>query len=62
MARFLVARAAKSDSVFGGSDPTAFETSNPLRLFIIQAAIIIIVIVSDPIRLVIHSIWADLTG
>ncbi len=43
MARFLVARAAKSDSVFGGSDPTAFETSNPLRLFIIQAAIIIIV-------------------
>ena len=26
------------------------------------AAIIIIVIVSDPIRLVIHSIWADLTG
>lgn len=42
--RFLVARAAaKSDSVISGADPTEFETSNPLRLFIIQAAIIIIV-------------------
>ena len=39
--RFLVPRAA--DSVIGGADPTQFETSNPLRLFIIQAAIIIIV-------------------
>ncbi|SPO32746.1 related to KHA1 - Putative K+/H+ antiporter [Ustilago trichophora] len=39
--RFLVPRAA--DSVIGGADPTHFETSNPLRLFIIQAAIIIIV-------------------
>ncbi|SJX65374.1 related to KHA1-Putative K+/H+ antiporter [Sporisorium reilianum f. sp. reilianum] len=41
MTRFLVARAA--DSVVSGADPTEFETSNPLRLFIIQAAIIIIV-------------------
>ncbi|GAC98359.1 hypothetical protein PHSY_005952 [Pseudozyma hubeiensis SY62] len=41
MTRFLVPRAA--DSVIGGADPTKFETSNPLRLFIIQAAIIIIV-------------------
>lgn len=41
MPRFLVPRAA--DSVIGGADPTKFETSNPLRLFIIQAAIIIIV-------------------
>ncbi|SNX87644.1 related to KHA1 - Putative K+/H+ antiporter [Melanopsichium pennsylvanicum] len=41
--RFLVARAAQSDSVISGADPTKFETSNPLRLFIIQAAIIIIV-------------------
>lgn len=43
MLQYLAARAAKSDSIIGGSDPTAFETSNPLRLFIIQAAIIIIV-------------------
>ena len=32
-----------ADSVVAGADPTKFETSNPLRLFIIQAAIIIIV-------------------
>ncbi|EST08640.1 Cation/H+ exchanger [Kalmanozyma brasiliensis GHG001] len=43
MSHFLIARAASSDSVIGGADPTKFETSNPLRLFIIQAAIIIIV-------------------
>ena len=43
MMRYLVARAVKADSVINGVDPTAFETSNPLRLFIIQAAIIIIV-------------------
>ncbi|CDU22129.1 related to KHA1-Putative K+/H+ antiporter [Sporisorium scitamineum] len=41
MTMFLVPRAA--DSVISGADPTKFETSNPLRLFIIQAAIIIIV-------------------
>ncbi|KAJ1035953.1 hypothetical protein NDA13_000608 [Ustilago tritici] len=43
MLQYLAARAAKSDSIIGDSDPTAFETSNPLRLFIIQAALIIIV-------------------
>ncbi|PWY96887.1 hypothetical protein BCV70DRAFT_102434 [Testicularia cyperi] len=41
--RFLQIRAAKADSVVSGADPTTFETSNPLRLFIIQAAIIIII-------------------
>ncbi|KAN0063892.1 K(+)/H(+) antiporter [Thecaphora frezii] len=40
--RFLTVRAANSDSIISGSDPTEFSSSNPLRLFIIQAAIIII--------------------
>lgn len=38
----LFSRAAKSESVLTGVDPTEFDTSNPIRLFIIQAAIIII--------------------
>ncbi|KDN53004.1 hypothetical protein K437DRAFT_253655 [Tilletiaria anomala UBC 951] len=50
-AMLLAARAAQgnstsggahSDSIISGIDPTAFETSNPLRLFIIQAVIIIV--------------------
>ncbi|PWN47475.1 hypothetical protein IE53DRAFT_248687 [Violaceomyces palustris] len=41
--RYLQVRDAHSDSIISGSDPTEFSTSNPLRLFIIQAAIIIIV-------------------
>ncbi|EPQ28006.1 uncharacterized protein PFL1_04333 [Pseudozyma flocculosa PF-1] len=40
--RFLVARAAQSDSVLTGVDPTEFNSGNPIRLFIIQAAIIIV--------------------
>lgn len=42
MVRFLVARAAEADSIISGGDPTEFKTTNPLRLFIIQAVIIIV--------------------
>ena len=36
-------RARAGDSVLDGVDPLAFEPTNPIRLFIIQAAIIIII-------------------
>lgn len=38
---FLDTRAAEAESVIAGVDPTKFTTSNPFRLFIIQAIIII---------------------
>lgn len=40
-ARALHPRAAHADSVIAGVDPLEFSTANPLRLFIIQATIII---------------------
>lgn len=42
LAPVFAARAATSDSVLTGIDPTEFTTANPIRLFIIQASIIII--------------------
>lgn len=38
----LVARAAPDGSIISGADPTQVSTSDPIRLFIIQASIVII--------------------
>ncbi|PWN32772.1 uncharacterized protein FA14DRAFT_162059 [Meira miltonrushii] len=38
----LVARAAPDGSIISGADPTKVSTSDPIRLFIIQASIVII--------------------